>query len=90
MSYLGTNISRFPVGWHSYEFPVNAASLTIPAGWVVTKGNGRPGTDIDWQALMQDVETIGVELGEPGFFYPFWIWDLGLDNVRVTGLLRQP
>jgi hypothetical protein len=88
--YIGTDISKLPVGWHSYEFPVNASSLTVPAGWVVTKGNGRPGTDVDWQALMQDVETIGVELGEPGFFYPFWIWDLGLDNVRVTRLLRQP
>lgn len=39
---------------------------------------------------MQDVETMGVELGEPGFFYPFGFWDLGLDNARVTRLLRQP
>jgi hypothetical protein len=88
--YIGTDISKLPVGWQSYEFPVNAASLTIPPGWVVTKGNGRPGTDADWQALMQDVETLGVELGEPGFFYPDWIWDLGLDNARVTRLTRQP
>ena len=54
----------------------------------MTKGNGRPGTDADWQALMHDVETLGVELGEPGFFYPFGIWDLGLDNARITRLLR--
>ena len=69
--YIGTDISKLPVGWQTYEFPVNASSLTIPSGWVVIKGNGQPGTDADWQALMQDVETIGVELGEPGFFYPF-------------------
>jgi hypothetical protein len=74
----------------TYEFPVSAASPIIPPGWVVTKGNGGPETDSDWQALMQDVETIGVELGEPGFFYPFWVWDLGLDNAWVTRLLRQP
>ena len=86
--YIGTDISRLPVGWQTYEFPVNAASLTIPPGWVVTKGNGQPGTDADWQALMHDVETMGVELGEPGFFYPFGIWDLGLDNARVTRLQR--
>ena len=87
---VGTDISKLPVGWHTYEFPVHATSPTIPAGWVVTKGNGKPGTDADWQALMQDVETMGVELGEPGFFYPFWIWDLGLDNARGTRLLRHP
>jgi hypothetical protein len=88
--YIGVDISKLPVGWHTYEFPVNATSTTIPPGWVVTKGNGQPGTDADWQALVRDVETIGVELGEPGFFYPFWLWDLGLDNARVTRLLRQP
>jgi hypothetical protein len=88
--YIGTDISQLPLGWQTYEFPVNAASLAIPPGWVVTKGNGRPGTDADWQALMHDVETLGVELGEPGFFYPFGIWDLGLDNARVTRLIRLP
>ena len=88
--YVGTDISHLPIGWKSYEFPVDATSLTIPVGWLVTKGNGRRGTDADWQALMSDVETIGLQLGKPGFFYPFSIWDLGLDNVRVTRLLRQP
>ena len=82
--YVGANISRLPVGWHTYGFPVNAASPTIPAGWVVTKGNGEPGTDADWQALMHDVETVGVELGTPGYAYPFWLWDLGIDNPRVS------
>lgn len=82
--YVGRNISRLPEGWHTYKFPVDAASMTIPAGWVVTKGNGSPGTDADWQALMHDVETIGVELGQPGFAYPFGIWELGLDNCRIS------
>ena len=58
--YIGADISKLPVGWHTYEFPINASSPTIPPGWVVTKGNGRPGTDADWQALMGDVETLGV------------------------------
>jgi len=88
--YVGRDISKLPDGWHTYKFPVNAASPTIPAGWVVTKGNGKPGTDADWQALMQDVETLGVELGKPGFAYPFGIWDLGLDNCRITKRLARP
>ena len=33
---------------------------------------------------MQEVEFIGLELGTPGYFYPVWIWDLGLDNVRIS------
>lgn len=82
--YIGADISHLPAGWHTYEFPLDAASPTIPAGWVVTRGDGTPGTDADWQALMQRVETLGVELGTPGYAYPFFFWDLGLDNVRLT------
>ncbi len=88
--YIGTDISKLPVGWHTYAFPVDANSPTIPPGWVVTRGNGKRGTDADWQALMQDVETLGVELGTPGFFYPFFFWDLGLDNVRIAKQYRAP
>src|SRR6266705_3299596 len=73
--YVGTDISHFPPGWQTYSFRIDAASPVIPPGWVVTRGNGRPGTDADWQALMRDVETVGLELGTPGYFYPFWIWD---------------
>jgi len=82
--YIGRNISHLPVGWHTYAFPVSAASPTIPPGWVVTRGDGSPGTDADWQALMQDVETLGVELGTPGYFYPFGVWDIGFDNARLS------
>lgn len=84
--YIGHDISQFPVGWHTYAFPVDAASPTIPEGWVVTRGNGQPGTDADWRALMKDVETLGVELGTPGYFYPFGIWDIGFDNAKITRL----
>ena len=88
--YIGRNISTFPIGWRSYNYPLDASSPTIPPGWVVLKGDGGPGTDADWQALMQDVETLGLELGTPGYFYPFSIWDLGLDNCRIARQFRGP
>ena len=86
--YIGTDISHFPPGWETYSFPCDATSTTIPPGWVVTRGNGKAGTGADWQALMQDVEDLGVELGTPGYFYPDWIWDLGLDNARISKRFR--
>lgn len=88
--YIGTDISKLPDGWQTYSFPLDAASPVIPRGWVVTRGNGKKGTDADWQALMQEVETLGLELGAPGYFYPDWIWDLGLDNVRIARRYRAP
>lgn len=83
--YVGKDISQLPVGWHTYAYPVNASSPTIPPGWVVTRGNGHPGDDGDWQRLMKDVETLGFILGKPGYVYPILnLWDLGLDNVRLA------
>jgi hypothetical protein len=49
------------------------------------RGDGSPGTDSDWRKLMQDVETLGFEMGIPGFFYPdLNIWTLGVDNVSIV------
>lgn len=83
--YVGTNISTFPIGWHDYSYAVDAASSVIPAGWVVTKGNGGPGTAADWHNLMTHVENVNIALGTPGFFYPnLNVWNLGFDNVTLT------
>jgi hypothetical protein len=82
---IGANISTLPIGWRQYSFSLDATSNSIPPSWVVLRGDGSPGTDADWRRLMQDVETIGFELGKPGFAYPALNgWDLGLDNVRIT------
>lgn len=81
---VGANISTLPVGWKQYSFSLDASSTSIPPGWVLLRGDGSPGTDADWRRLMEDVETIGFELGKPGYAYPALNgWDLGLDNVRI-------
>jgi hypothetical protein len=83
--FVGADISQFPVGWRNYSYPLAAGSATIPAGWVVTEGNGMPGTDADWRMLVRHVEDVHMALGTPGFFYPnIGVWDLGLDNVTLS------
>lgn len=81
---IGTDISTLPAGWQTYSFSLLAVSEVIPPGWVLLRGDGTAGTNADWRLLMRDVETIGFELGKPGFAYPALnMWDLGLDNVRI-------
>jgi hypothetical protein len=83
--FIGPDISDTPPGWFRYAFDVEARADTIPAGWTLLRGDGAPGTDADWRALMQHVETLGYELGQPGFAYTnHTVWDLGLDNVRLS------
>jgi hypothetical protein len=82
--YIGPNISHAGQGWVAYQFPLNARAKHIPAGWTVLGADGQPGTFQDWQNLMHDVESIGFELGQPGFAYTnHTVWDLGLDNPRL-------
>jgi len=82
---LGTDISNYQPGWFSHSYALDATSSTIPVGWVVTEGNGQPGTDADWRALMAHIEDVHMELGQPGYAYPnLNIWDLGLDNVTLS------
>ena len=88
--YVGTDISNLPKGWHTYSFPIDATSGVIPPGWKVFRGDGHKGHATDWRALMQDVEFAGLELGTPGYFYPVWVWDIGLDNVRIAQRYRTP
>jgi hypothetical protein len=82
---LGTDISNYQPGWFRYMYSLNAGSTSIPQGWVVTEGNGNPGTDADWRTLVSHVENITMALGQPGYFYPnLNVWDIGLDNVTLS------
>ena len=86
--YVGRDISRLPVGWHTYKFPVNAASLTIPQGGSSQKATADPAPTPIGRPYA-GCRNVGVELGTPGFAYPFGIWDLGLDNARITKRLSH-
>lgn len=82
---LGADISEYQPGWFGYQFAMDATSQTVPDGWIVTRGDGSPGTDADWRALMTHVEGVHFELGQPGYGYPnLNVWDLGLDNVDLS------
>jgi hypothetical protein len=54
-----------PVGWHTYSFPIDANSPTIPDGWVFTRGDGTPGTDAEWAPFLHRVDLTSI-----GFYKP--------------------
>ena len=73
-----------PVGWHTYSFPVDANSPTIPQGWVFTRGDGTPGTDAEWSPFLHRVDLTSIGFYKRGFAYPsLGTWILGIDNVEV-------
>lgn len=83
-TYSLPDLPTLPVGWQHYAFDVDARASTIPTGWVVTRGDGTPGTDADWSTLMHQVDIVGLGLWKPGYMYPaLGLWKIGIDNVHV-------
>jgi uncharacterized protein (TIGR03382 family) len=90
--YIGADISNFQPGWSHYNFSLPASSAAIPSGWTLLRGDGAAASANDWGRLMSDVESLGFELGAPGYAYPsLGLWDLGLDNPSIfTSTAPEP
>ena len=74
--------------WASYDIPVPTQSGTLPAGWSWIARNElrRNGS---WARLMRDVDHVGFILGDPAQLYPLGVWDVALDNPRITTIEMQ-
>jgi hypothetical protein len=69
--------------WTSYDIPVASQSATLPDGWTWIARNQvrRNGS---WARLMRDVDHVGFIMGDPAQLYPLFVWDVALDNPRIT------
>ena len=72
----------------SYDIPVPSHANTLPEGWTWTSRNyvRRSGS---WARLMRDVDHVGFILGDPAVIYPLLVWDVALDNPRITTIEGQ-
>jgi len=81
--WLGTELVPQPgAGWGSFDFVVDSASTTMPAGWTPFGSCTDP--DTAWNTVMTGVTEVLVFYGDPTFFYIFDQWDVGMDNARIT------
>jgi hypothetical protein len=83
-TYSPSGIPEVPAGWQHHAFEVDARSRTIPTGWLLTRGDGTPGTDADWAVLMHQIDVVSFGYWRPGYMYPaLGLWELGIDNVHI-------
>lgn len=80
---LGADVPEPGDGWRSYDFVVPSQEITWPDGWSSVQFGPNSPTP-NWSALMADVATVGFFYGDPTYFFIFQMWQLGLDNPRVT------
>lgn len=80
---LGPDVSEPGEGWQSFDFAVPSQETAWPDGWSsVQFGGSSP--EPDWDALMGNVTTVSYFYGDPTYFFIFQMWQLGLDNPRIT------
>lgn len=81
---MGPNIPLPGEGWKSYDFEVPSSANSLPPGWrTIPFGPNSPPTP-DWNALMIAVASAGFFYGDPEMLFIFQMWELGLDNPRIT------
>jgi len=81
---MGPNIPLPDQGWIEYDFAVPSDEASLPAGWAtIALGPDSP-VDMDWNAVITDVAQAGFFYGDPTMFFIFQMWNVGLDNARIT------
>ncbi len=69
-------------GWASFDVNVPSQSTVLPAGWQVLQGAGT--ADAVWNSVLTNVSRVRWFYGDPTFFFIFDIWQVGMDNPRIT------
>jgi len=81
--WLGTAfVPQVSEGWKSLDFAIDSASVTLPPGWTVLNGCGSD--DATWNTVITGVTEVTLFYGDPTNFFIFDVWDVGLDNARIT------
>lgn len=70
--------------WRSFDFVVPSQLPVMPPQW---SRFGRCDTQTDdevWNKVIADVDRLAFFAGDPGLIYIFQVWDVGIDNPRIT------
>ena len=82
---VGTKpVPRPGTAWRSYEFRVPSSVTGLPPRWQIRGTCAGLSNDDAWNALIQNVTHVSFPFADPGTFWFFQVWDLGIDNVHIT------
>lgn len=70
--------------WKSFDFVVPSALTVMPPQWGRFGDCGAMTDDEVWNHVLTDVDQVRFFGGDPELFYIFQVWDVGLDNPRIT------
>jgi hypothetical protein len=77
-------VPRPGAGWRPYDFRVPADEATLPTGWAIRGGCAGLDENAAWNAVLENVTRVTFPFSDPGTFWFFQVWDVGIDNVRIS------
>ena len=78
------SLPRVGSGWQTYPFHLPSGKTRLPPGWSVSGACAGLSPDDAWNAVVTGVTRVSFPFADPGTAWYFQVWDVGLDNVRVT------
>lgn len=71
--------------WKSFDFVVPSLLPVMPPQWSPLGNCGSLTDDEAWNRVITDVDRVSFFAGDPSLFYIFQVWDVAIDNPRITG-----
>ena len=70
--------------WKGFDFVVPSQLAVMPPQWSRFGDCGSMTDDEVWNHVITDVDRVSFFAGDPSLFYIFQVWDVGIDNPRIT------
>ena len=83
IAFAGNPLPRPGTGWRSYDFKIPSDRTRMPSGGVFL-GCAGLSPDAAWNAVVTHVTQVQFPFSDPGVFWYFQIWDVGIDSIRIT------
>jgi hypothetical protein len=70
--------------WRSFDFVVPSQLPAMPPRWGRLGECGSLTDDELWNKVITGVDRLSFFAGDPDLIYIFQVWDVGIDNPRIT------
>ncbi len=90
-SFAGFGVALPGGSWHTVQWDIPSASTTLPTGWTVWShtGTNSGNDDLDWNAVIQDVDYLAVTNFAPWSGATLGFIDISFDNIKLESALIQ-
>ena len=78
------NVPQVGEGWKTFDFEIPSQATDWPPDWHFIRTGPNAPQNPDWNFVITAVDQLGFFYGDPELFFIFQMWEVGMDNPRIT------